>query len=81
MIGFDIYLSLILTLQVVDECWNCNNPRKYPKKKYIVCQWDDKDIFKDNKGNFHPYPEAKEDNYFERKARIKYWQKKHQGKE
>jgi len=81
MIGFDIYLSLILTLQVVDECWNCNNPRKYPKKKYIVCQWDDKDIFKDNNGNFHPYPEAKEDNYFERKARIKYWQKKHQGKE
>ena len=81
MILLDLYVGMTFTFHIVEEYWNCSNPRKYPKKKYIVCQWDEEDLFEDNKGSFHPYPEAQEDNYFERKARIRYWQRNHPGKE
>ena len=81
MIVFHIYLSLVFSLHTIDEIWNCENPRKYPKKNYMVCNWEEEDIFKDKAGNYHPHPKVKEDNYFERKARIRYWRKKRQGKE
>jgi len=80
MTVFHMYITLMIFLHSVEEIWNCSNPRKFPKKNYIVCDWNENDIYKDNNGKYHPYPKAQEDNYFERRARIKYWQKKRQDK-
>ena len=71
-----IYIPFILSLHMFHEKWNCDKPRKFPKGYYSVCEWDEHDIYKDADGEYHPYPRAKEDNYFERKARIRYWQKR-----
>lgn len=38
-------------------------------------------MFQDTEGNFHPHIRAKEDNYYEKKAREKYWQKRQLGRE
>ena len=80
-IMLSFYIPLVLSLHIYHEKWNCDHPRKYPKGTYFVCQWDENDIYKNKKGEYLPYRYAKADNYFERKARNKFWQRRHQGKE
>ena len=81
MMVAEIYFVMMLTLHGLDEVWNCYHPRKFPSKKYMVCQWSEEDIFKDKNGDYHPYFKSDKDNYFKRKARIIYWRRKQQGKE
>ena len=70
---FILYISVMLIMHIMDESWNCNHPREKPSKQYMVCQWDINDFYLAVDGNYYPYPVSKKDNYFERKARKKYW--------
>jgi hypothetical protein len=76
-----IYIPLIFTLHTTHEIYNINNPRINPKGYYILCQWEEDDFFTDKNGVSRPYLRAKADKYFKRKARVKYWLRKQQGKE
>ena len=70
----------MFTLHTIDEFWNCYNPRQSPEGDNLLCNWDEDDFYKGLDGNYYPYLSAKEDNYSERNARIRYWQKKQQDK-
>ena len=39
----------------------------------MVCQWNEKDFYLAIDGSYYLYPKAKEDNYFERRARKMFW--------
>ena len=69
-----IYLPIILSLNMADESWNCNNPRPNPKGDYYMCQWSESDMFL-NKGKWMLRPRDMHDNLFEKVARRKYWKK------
>ena len=60
---------------LLDEAWNCANPRPYPKKKYELCQWDESDL-KLHEGEWFLRPRDMHDNVFESKARKAYWKKR-----
>ena len=47
----------------------------------MVCDWEEDDMFKDKNGDYHPHLKSDNDNYFERKSRIRYWKKKRQDRE
>ena len=81
MIVAHFYLALMFTLHSIDEACNCSHPRKFPGKNYMVCDWEEDDMFKDKNGKFHPHLKSDNDNYFERKSRTRYWQKKRQDRE
>ena len=46
----EMYFIMMFTLHSVDEVWNCYNPRKFPSKKYMVCQWTEEDISNSSTG-------------------------------
>ena len=68
-----IYIPLILSLSVIDESWNCNNPRPKPLKLYYACEWSESDMFL-HKGNWILRPRDMHDNFIERIYRRKYWE-------
>ena len=70
----DAYALMTLT-SVVDEVWNCMNPRPFPKEKYAVCQWDESDL-KLYKGEWILRPSDMNDNTIEKKVRKVYWKKR-----
>ena len=72
---FILYLYIMISIHTVDEIWNCNNPRLEADKKYIVCEWNEKDFYRAVDGYYYLYPEAQEDNPFERRIRNRFWQK------
>ena len=39
----------------------------------MVSQWNEKDFYLATDGSYYLYPKAKEDNYFERRARKMFW--------
>ena len=43
---FQIWLGMTLSLHPVEEIWNYNNPRPFPKKEYILINWDQGDFKK-----------------------------------
>ena len=67
-----IYLPIILSLNMADETWNCNNPRPSSRGDYYVCQWNESDMFM-YKGEWMLRPRDMHDNIFEKIARRKYW--------
>ena len=69
------YIYVMMFIHTLDESWNCSNPRMIPDKQYRVCQWDEDDFYRAVNGNYYLYPIASEDNYFERKARKRFWRK------
>ncbi len=76
-----LYLYIMMFLHTVDERWNCNNPRAYPDKEYVVCQWNENDFYRAIDGDYYLYPRAKEDNIFERRARKRFWRRTLEEKE
>ena len=60
---------------LLDEAWNCANPRPYPKEKYNVCQWSESDLVK-YKDVWLLKPKDDTDNFIEKKVRKMYWKKR-----
>tara|TARA_R110002050_G_scaffold6819_1_gene27427 strand:- start:1435 stop:1710 length:276 start_codon:yes stop_codon:yes gene_type:complete len=67
--------ALMTFSSVLDEAWNCANPRPYPKEKYNVCQWSESDLI-NHKGEWILKPRDKDDNFIEKKVRKVYWRKR-----
>ena len=72
---FVLYLYIMIFLHTADEGWNCMNPRMNPDKKYMVCEWNEKDFYRALNGKYYLYPRAQEDNFVERKVRKMFWRK------
>ena len=70
------YMAIIL-LNEIDEQWNINNPRPYPRSKYNRLQWEKEDFytFKVN-GEWVLRKVRKTDSKLKRKVRNKYWEKR-----
>jgi len=61
----------------IDEAWNINNPRPFPKGKYYRLQWEQKDFYSvkiNNEWVLRKY--RKTDSKLKRKIRTKYWEKR-----
>ena len=82
MTGLEIYLMIVLPLHVMDEAYHCNNIpiAGDDGDKHIVCNWaeDDYEYYttEDGKLSYQLKKDCKDDNYFEKRARDKYWNNK-----
>ena len=43
---FSIYMYTMIILHPIEEIWNYNNPRPFPKKQYILVNWEQTDFIK-----------------------------------
>ena len=81
MTGLEIYLTIILPLHAIDEAYNCNNIPTLAdnKEMHLVCNWTEEDYEYITTEDGRLYYRLKEysqtDNYFERRARNKHWEK------
>ena len=79
MSGLEIYLTIILPLHAIDEAYNCNNiPTTADNKEmHLVCNWTEEDYewYTDDNGRmgYRLKEYSQTDNYFEKRARDKYW--------
>ena len=79
MSGLEIYLTIILPLHAIDEAYNCNNiPTTADNKEmHLVCNWTEEDYewYTDDNGRigYRLREYSQTDNYFEKRARDKYW--------
>tara|TARA_B100000287_G_scaffold351473_1_gene340605 strand:- start:223 stop:483 length:261 start_codon:yes stop_codon:yes gene_type:complete len=79
---FEIYLALMLPLHTIDEIYNCNNIPNTgdPNGSHLICNWTDEDyewyVTDDGKKSYRLKQQCQNDNYFERKARNKYWEQR-----
>ena len=82
MSGLEIYLMIVLPLHVMDEVYHCNNIPYTgdDNDKHIICNWaeDDYEYFITEEGvlTYQLKKDCKDDNYFEKRARDKYWNNK-----
>jgi len=81
MSGLEIYLAIILPLHAMDEAYNCNNIPTIADNEeiHLVCNWTEDDYEWYTSDNGRMYYRLKQysqdDNYFERRARNKHWEK------
>ena len=81
MSGLEIYLMIILPLHTIDEVYHCNNIPFVGNDNdmHLVCNWaeDDYEYYTTDKGNmgYRLKKDCKDDNYFEKRARDKHWDK------
>ena len=81
MSGLEIYLTIILPLHAIDEAYNCNNiPTTADSKEMnLICNWTEEDYewYTDDNGRmgYRLKQYSQDDNYFERRARNKHWEK------
>ena len=79
MTGLEIYLAIILPLHAVDEVYHCNNIpiAGNDDELHLICNWaeDDYEYYTDENGvlGYRLKKDCKDDNYFEKRARDKYW--------
>tara|TARA_B100000287_G_scaffold161673_1_gene152507 strand:- start:27 stop:290 length:264 start_codon:yes stop_codon:yes gene_type:complete len=82
MSGLEIYLTIILPLHAIDEAYNCNNiPTTADSKEMnLICNWTEEDYewYTDDNGRmgYRLKEYSQTDNYFEKRARDKYWNNK-----
>ena len=82
MSGLEIYLMIVLPLHALDESYHCNNIPNTgnPNDLHLVCNWTDEDYewYETNDGriSYRLKQYSQTDNYFERKARNKYWEQR-----
>ena len=69
---FSIYIYTMLTLHPVEETWNYYNPRPWPKKQYLLLNWNDGD-FIDINGELILMKKHMHDPPIKAKARKRYW--------
>ena len=63
----------IITLSIImDEAWNINNPRPFPKDKYELVVWEEQDFIKMKDGSYILRPKRKVDSKLKKYAREKY---------
>ena len=80
MSGIEIYFMIILPLHAMDEAYNCNNIPTLAdnKEMHLVCNWTEEDyeyiITDDGRLYYRLKQYSQDDNYFERRARIKHWE-------
>jgi len=85
MIPIEIYLALIIPLHTIDEIYHCNNiPLTGDNEDmHLVCNWagDDYEYYTNNNGmmSYRLKKDCKDDNYFEKRARDKYWEEREIG--
>ena len=72
-IFFTIYFSVMGILTPIEEIWNYNNPRPYPKQDYILINWEKGD-FKKVDGEWVLMTKHMHDKPFKAKARRKYYE-------
>ena len=81
MTGLEIYLTIILPLHAMDEAYNCNNIPTIAdsKEMHMVCNWTEDDyeyiVTEDGRLYYRLKQYSQDDNYFERRARNKHWEK------
>ena len=79
MSGIEIYFMIILPLHAIDEAYNCNNIPTLAdnKEMHLVCNWTEEDYewYTDDNGRmgYRLKQSSQTDNYFEKRARDKYW--------
>ena len=72
---------IILPLHAVDEAYNCNNIPTLAdnKEMHLVCNWTEDDYeyitTKDGRLIYRLKQYSQDDNYFEKQARNKHWEK------
>ena len=82
MSGLEIYLMIILPLHVIDEAYHCNNIPNIGNSNdsHLVCNWTDDDYewYETNDGrmSYRLKQYSQTDNYFEKRARNKYWEQR-----
>jgi len=82
MSGLEIYLMIVLPLHALDESYHCNNipTTGNPNDLHLVCNWTDEDYewYETDNGriSYRLKQYSETDNYFERKARNKYWEQR-----
>ena len=72
MILVHLYLGIVLTVTPLQEVWNYNNPRPFPKQEYIYINWEDTD-FKKVDGEWVLMKTHMYDPPIKAKARKRYW--------
>ena len=81
MSGIEIYFMIILPLHAMDEAYNCNNIPTLAdnKEMHLVCNWTEEDYeyitTEDGRLYYRLKQYSQTDNYFERRARNKHWEK------
>ena len=68
--------SIVTLSTCVDELWNINNPRPFPKAKYELVVWEEQDFIKMNDGSYVLRPKRKVDSNIKRYARKRHNAKK-----
>ena len=68
----------IMTFSIaLDEAWNMNNPRPYPKQNYYLMNWEDKDFYSNKINNeWVLRKHRKTDSETKLFLRNKYWEKR-----
>ena len=69
---FSIYVSTMVILTPINEIYNYNNPRPWPKGTCILVNWDKGD-FKEVNGELVLMKKHMHDPPLKAKARAKYW--------
>ena len=76
---FTSWIIIVTTWLTLGESFNCIYPRledDYDSKGFI-CKWDENDFYYDKlEDALILFPEDSTDNYFESKARERYWRKR-----
>ena len=81
MSGIEIYFMIVLPLHAIDEAYNCNNIPTLAdnKEMHLVCNWTEDDyeyiVTEDGRLYYRLKQYSQTDNYFERRARNKHWEK------
>ena len=70
---FQIYFYTMMIATPIEESWNYNNPRPYPRKEYILVNWNKGD-FKMVDGKLTLLKKHMYDPPIKAKARRKYWE-------
>ena len=76
ILGVLIKAYTIMTFATVfDEAWNISNPRPYPKQKYYLLQWEEKDFYRNIHNQWVLRPHRKTDSELKQAIRKQYWEK------
>tara|TARA_B100000519_G_scaffold197003_1_gene204177 strand:+ start:567 stop:809 length:243 start_codon:yes stop_codon:yes gene_type:complete len=80
MIIFEIVLKGYIAIALstgLDELWNINNPRPFPKVEYNLVKWEEKDFIKMKDGSYLLRPKRKIDSKLKAFARSRYYDRKY----
>ena len=68
--------TILSFLTMADEVWNLTNPRPYPKAKYELANWEEKDFIFYTDGTYVLREKRKVDNETKAEARRLWYERK-----